>query len=246
MECESRRHTDPPVATGQHHGGHGVRTGAVGGGAVVRFDGRVPVYVSVLLRLLIQVQRFGRLATGCFLALQGNEWVRSLEEELENGRSGAVCDDTGAERAAGSGGSGGVGDTRLKGTRFIWIKGPSRRRPSEDLLIEELSRSGLKVGRAWAIKEAATRMWQYTYRAWALKYFQRWYFWATHSQLPAMIRVAKTMKRYLPRILNYLRHHQRTLGRSMPRSKRSSTVPAAIATATTSAAPSSSAVAVST
>lgn len=106
----------------------------------------------------------------------------------------------------------GAGDTRLKGTRFIWIKGPSRRRQSEDLLIEQLSRSGLKVGRAWAIKEAATRMWQYTYRAWALKYFQRWYFWATHSQLPAMIRVAKTMKRYLPWILNYLRHRHTNAG----------------------------------
>jgi len=106
----------------------------------------------------------------------------------------------------------GAGDTRLKGTRFIWIKGPSRRRPSEDLLIEQLSRSGLKVGRAWALKEAATRMWQYTYRAWAMKYFQRWYFWATHSQLPAMIRVAKTMKRYLPWILNYLRHRHTNAG----------------------------------
>ncbi len=97
------------------------------------------------------------------------------------------------------------GDERLKGTRYIWIKGPSRRAALDDLRIAELSRSGLRVGRAWALKESASNLWQYRSTAWALKYFKRWYFWATHSQLPPMIRVAKTMKKYLPWILNYLR-----------------------------------------
>lgn len=96
------------------------------------------------------------------------------------------------------------GDDRLKGTRYLWIKGPAKRRPSEDRWIRRLSRSGLKVGRAWALKEAASQLWDYRYRAWAHKHFQRWYYWATHSRLPPMIRVARTMKRYLPWILNYL------------------------------------------
>jgi len=106
----------------------------------------------------------------------------------------------------------GAGDARLKGTRYIWIKGPSRRRRSEELLIEQLSRSGLKVGRAWAIKEAATHLWEYAHRGWAVKYFRRWYHWATHCRLPPMIRVAKTMKRYLPWILNYLRNRHTNAG----------------------------------
>ena len=103
----------------------------------------------------------------------------------------------------------GQGDARLTGTRFIWIKRPSKRRPSEELRIHQLSRAGFKVGRAWALKEAATRLWAYRYRGWALKYFKYWYFWATHSRLKPMIRVAKTMKRYLPWILNYLRQAMR-------------------------------------
>jgi transposase len=99
------------------------------------------------------------------------------------------------------------GDGRLKGTRYLWIKGPAKRRLSEDLWIRTLTRSGLRVGRAWALKEAATQLWEYRYRAWALKHFRRWYYWATHSRLPPMIRVARTMRRYLPWILNYLRNH---------------------------------------
>ena len=104
------------------------------------------------------------------------------------------------------------GDTRLTGTRFIWIKGPAKRRRSDELRIHQLRRAGLKVGRAWALKEAATQLWTYLYRGWALKYFKHWYYWATHSQLKPMIRVAKTMKRYLPWILNYLRSRTTNAG----------------------------------
>jgi transposase len=104
------------------------------------------------------------------------------------------------------------GDDRLTGTRYIWIKGPAKRRPSDERWIQQLSRAGLKVGRAWAIKEAASRLWNYRSRGWALKFFRHWYYWATHSQLPPIIRVAKTMKRYLTWILNYLPNRSTNAG----------------------------------
>lgn len=79
------------------------------------------------------------------------------------------------------------GDERLKGTKYIWLRG-TRRRKREDLIaIRELMRSGLKVGRAWALKEAIRKLWDYTYLGPALKYFRRWYAWAVRSQLPPMI-----------------------------------------------------------
>lgn len=98
------------------------------------------------------------------------------------------------------------GDTRLKGTRYLWLRGRHRRSRADRLAIKELTAAGLKVGRAWVIKEAALKLWEYTSPTWALKYFRKWYFWATHSRLPAVIRVAKMMKRYLPGILAFLRH----------------------------------------
>jgi glycosyltransferase involved in cell wall biosynthesis len=44
-----------------------VSEGAVGGGAAVRFDGRVPFYARVLLPALTSMMRWMRLAAGCFV-----------------------------------------------------------------------------------------------------------------------------------------------------------------------------------
>ena len=46
---------------------HAMRAGAVGGGARARFDGSVPVYGRILAWLWLWIQRFGHLASGCFL-----------------------------------------------------------------------------------------------------------------------------------------------------------------------------------
>ena len=104
------------------------------------------------------------------------------------------------------------GDHSLDRTRFLWIKGADRRALSEDLLIEELSEAGLKVGEAWALKEAATRLWEYQHQGWALRFFAKWYAWATESELPPIVRVAETMKRYIRWILHYLRNHLTNAG----------------------------------
>ncbi len=44
-----------------------VRDGAVGGGAPVAFEGPVPLYAHLLLRLLVLSFRMNRLAAGCFV-----------------------------------------------------------------------------------------------------------------------------------------------------------------------------------
>jgi len=44
-----------------------MRSGAVGGGARARFDGRVPIYGRILAWLWLLIQRFEHLASGCFL-----------------------------------------------------------------------------------------------------------------------------------------------------------------------------------
>jgi transposase len=38
------------------------------------------------------------------------------------------------------------------------------------------------------------------------KYFKRWYFWATHSRLEPMKKVAKTVKAHIDNIVTYARH----------------------------------------
>jgi len=63
-----------------------------------------------------------------------------------------------------------------------------------------------KIGRAWAIKESFRPFWDYVSVGWARKYFQRWYFWATHSRMKPLIKVARTLKAHLDGILSYFRH----------------------------------------
>lgn len=46
---------------------HAMRAGAVDGGAKARFDGSLPIYGRILEWLWRWIQRFGNLASGCFL-----------------------------------------------------------------------------------------------------------------------------------------------------------------------------------
>ena len=94
----------------------------------------------------------------------------------------------------------------LTGTKYLWLYAGEN--IPEHLLpcFDELRRMDLKVSRAWAIKETLRKLWDYVHEGWARRFFRRWYWWATHSQLAPMVTVAKTLKRHLDNILTYLSH----------------------------------------
>ncbi|MGH8760143.1 MAG: ISL3 family transposase [Burkholderiales bacterium] len=97
-------------------------------------------------------------------------------------------------------------DERLKGTKYLWLYSkenlPTSRREEFKMLFGQ----ELKVARAWAIKEALRTLWDYRSESWARRFFQRWYFWATHARLPAVRDVARTLKAHLDNIVTYCRH----------------------------------------
>jgi transposase len=98
------------------------------------------------------------------------------------------------------------GDETLKGSKYLWLYShenvPERRRDE----FAALRRQELKVGRAWAIKEALRRLWHYVYPASGWKFWKRWYFWATHSRLEPMRKAAETIRRHIENILTYYQH----------------------------------------
>lgn len=98
------------------------------------------------------------------------------------------------------------GDETLKGAKYLFLKNPQNMAETEKERFKALRMDKLKAGRAWSIKEMFSEFWTYSYQASAEKFFQRWYWWATHSRLKPMTDVAKLMKRHLPNILTYLRH----------------------------------------
>src|SRR5581483_8194961 len=97
-------------------------------------------------------------------------------------------------------------DERLKGTKYLWLYSkenlPVHRRAEFNALFNQ----ELKVGRAWAIKEALRSLWRYRSESWARRYFKRWFFWATHARLPAIRDVAYLLKAHLNNIVTYCRH----------------------------------------
>lgn len=98
------------------------------------------------------------------------------------------------------------GTSPLTKTKYLWMKNPANWSDQQRITFSELKNSGLKVARAWAMKELFSEFWNYHYTASSLKFFNRWFVWATHSKLQPMIDVARLLKRHLPGLLAYTRH----------------------------------------
>jgi transposase len=108
------------------------------------------------------------------------------------------------------------GDMTLKGTKYMWLWSEENLPEWRNEEFQELKAKDLKVCRAWAIKENLRHLWDYHYEKPMRKYFDRWYFWATHSRLPPIIKAAQTLKAHVDNITTYAKHHiTNALGESM-------------------------------
>jgi transposase len=101
----------------------------------------------------------------------------------------------------------------FKRTRYLFLRRPDHWSKEQKKQFRDIKReygatkfSQSRIGRAWAIKEAFRQFWAYVHPTWARKYFDRWYFWATHSRMKPIINVARTFKKHFPGIINYIYH----------------------------------------
>ena len=99
-----------------------------------------------------------------------------------------------------------VGDNRLNGTRYQWLKNPKRLKPDERHRFARLRRSHLKTARAWALRQGAMKFFDYVYSGPARNHFHWWYNWAIRSRLKPMKKVAGMMKRRFANIITFLQH----------------------------------------
>ena len=98
------------------------------------------------------------------------------------------------------------GDKTLKGSKYLWLYSRENVPEGRRKEFATLRRQALKVGRAWALKEALRRLWHYVYPASGWTFWKRWYFWATHSRLEPMRRAAETIRRHIANIVTYYQH----------------------------------------
>lgn len=91
----------------------------------------------------------------------------------------------------------------LVGTKYVWLFSDENRPEYHADTFATLQALNLKVGRAWAIKEALRTLWTYRRPAAVKRFFTRWYAWAVRSRLEPVKQVAATLKRHLDGVLRF-------------------------------------------
>jgi len=91
----------------------------------------------------------------------------------------------------------------LVGTKYWWLYAERNLPATHKGPFRALKALNLKTARAWAIKESLAVLWNYHRLGWATKFYTQWFFWATHSRLEPVIKVAYMIKRHLYGVLNY-------------------------------------------
>ena len=89
------------------------------------------------------------------------------------------------------------GDDRLTGSRFFWLYGAENVPERYEQDLGELRKSKLKTARAWALKESLRDLWNSPTLEAAKDYAKKWYYWASHSRLEPIKKVAAMFKRHL-------------------------------------------------
>jgi transposase len=92
----------------------------------------------------------------------------------------------------------------LAGTRYVWLKNEANLTDAqaEQLGRFDLSRCYLKTARAHQIRLAFQDL--YTQDPEHAEYYlKRWYFWATHSRIEPLVKVARTIRQHQNGILRW-------------------------------------------
>jgi transposase len=93
----------------------------------------------------------------------------------------------------------------LKATRYLWLKNPEALTLTQQAAFRAVKQLDLKTGRAYHIKLALRRFWDFRYPKVAARYLRRWYFWATHSRLVPVIEAANAIRRHWAGVLAFIR-----------------------------------------
>ena len=94
---------------------------------------------------------------------------------------------------------------RLKKMRWKLLRRGSRVRGQARLKLWGLLQSKLATGRAWDLKECFDHFWHYTSVHWAGGFLDYWTERALRSRLEPMKRVARTLRKHEPLLLNWFR-----------------------------------------
>ena len=91
----------------------------------------------------------------------------------------------------------------LKNTRYIWLKNAINLTSKQTSKLTELSRLNLKTTKAYQIRLNFQLFFNQENRVAGEVFLKKWYYWATHSRIEPIIKVAKTIKNHWDGIVNW-------------------------------------------
>ena len=101
----------------------------------------------------------------------------------------------------------GEGRTEFFRSRFLFLYNEENVPAGRAEQFKRLKSVAVKTGRAWAIKEQFRELWRCKDEAEAEAFFKKWYWWATHSRLEPMRKVAHTVKNHWQGVVNAIVHN---------------------------------------
>ncbi len=119
--------------------------------------------------------------------------VRHLNEAVDEVRREMVRTLTGTTRAL------------IKGTRYLWLKNPDNLTLEQGASLTALLKLNLPIVRAYLLKEAFQRFWDYVSLGWAERWLTQWFWWATHSRLTPLQKFAYLVRRHEEGILAWIK-----------------------------------------
>ncbi len=95
-----------------------------------------------------------------------------------------------------------MGDMTLTRTKHLLLRRGDSLDDHQEEIVDILRQAGLKTAKAWAIKEAATKLWTYLRPGNARRAWKKWIGWAMRSRIEPMKQAARMIRDHLWGIVN--------------------------------------------
>lgn len=96
-----------------------------------------------------------------------------------------------------------VGDDRLKGTKYKWLKSFKDRRVKAAVEFRKLLAHDLRSGEAWGLKELFDKFWSYRSIGCAMRFVNNWIEAVEESGIKPLIKVGQMIDEHLVGLLNH-------------------------------------------
>ena len=94
----------------------------------------------------------------------------------------------------------------LKDTRYLWLKNPENLTEKQRIKLKSIKEQDLETVRAYSIRLAIQKLWEFDNLKAAREYLDRCLSWASHSKLKPMVELAQFIRRHEDGILRSLRN----------------------------------------